>query len=169
MLPDIWNTGVCFVVLCIMKSVDDLKLLINNEEKWMEITLSLDRYTIMEHVSQQAGEFRMAEMYFLLKGMEPERWQAVEVKITLEWLADMGLVKRKLVKAGHGQKWLFYQACYDYEFLFSRTELFCDMKIVKYKCRGNVERIRCLLAQINEKAYRKREIKPCKYIFFAGL
>ena len=135
----------------------------------MEIILSLDRYTIMEQVSQQASEFRMADMYFLLKRLEPERWRAIEVKITLEWLADMGLVKRKLVKAGRGQKWLFYQACYDYEFLLNRAELFCDMQAVKYKCQGNTERIRYLFAQINEKAYRKREFKPCKYLFAIGL
>ena len=115
----------------------------------MEITLSLDRYTIMEHVSAQASEFipvskmicqqitaivkveanhlankyareyRMADMYYLLKELEPEKWQAKDVKVTLEWLADMGLVKRK--------------------------------EIVKYKCYGFVEKIRYLHAQINEK------------------
>ena len=135
----------------------------------MEITLSLDRYTIMEQVSQQASEFRMADIYFLLKRLEPERWRAIEVKITLEWLADMGLVKRKLVKAGRGQNWLFYQACYDSEFLFSRAELLYDMQAVKYTCQGNAERIRYLFAQINEKAYRKKELKPCKYLFAIGL
>lgn len=117
----------------------------------MEITLSLDRYTIMEHVSAQDSDFRMADMYYLLKELEPEKWQAKDVKVTLEWLADMGLAKRKLVKASHRQKYLFYQACYDYEFLLSRTELLCDMEAVKYKCYGFAEKIRYLHAQINEK------------------
>lgn len=117
----------------------------------MEITLSLDRYTIMEQVSKQASEFRMADMYHLLKKLEPEKWQAKDVKITLEWLADMGLAKRKLLNGRHRQKLLFYQTCYDYEFLLSRTEQLCDMEIVKYKCYSLVEKIRYLHAQINEK------------------
>lgn len=117
----------------------------------MEITLSLDRYTIMEHVSKQANEFRMADMYHLLKKLEPEKWQAKDVKITLEWLADMGLAKRKLLNGEYRQKLLFYQACYDYEFLLSRTEPLCDMEIVKYKCYSFAEKIRYFHAQINEK------------------
>lgn len=131
----------------------------------MEIELSLDRYTIMKHVSQQAGKFRMAEMYHLLKGLEPDRCRPVEVKITLEWLADMGLVKREMVKAGHGQRWLFYRARYDYEFLLSRTKPDGEMDIVKYKCQGKAERLRYLFAQINEKAYRKQELMSYKYLF----
>ncbi len=122
----------------------------------MEITISRDRYAIMEYVSKQPGEFRMAEMYHLLRDLEPEKWQARDVKITLEWLADMGLVKRKLVKAGPGQKWLYYQACFDPEFLRSRTEILSDQEIVKYECRGFAEKIRYLNAQKNEKLiYRK--------------
>lgn len=117
----------------------------------MEITLSLGRYTIMEHVSKQANEFRMADIYHLLKMLEPEKWQAKDVKITLEWLADMGLVKRKLLNGEYRQKFLFYQACYDYEFLLSRTEQLSDMEIVKYKCYSFVEKIRYLYAKINEK------------------
>ena len=66
----------------------------------MEIILSLDKYTIMEQVSKQASAFRMADMYHLLKKLEPEKWQAKDVKITLEWLADMGLAKRKLLNGG---------------------------------------------------------------------
>ena len=33
----------------------------------MEVVLDSDRYVIMEYVSQQAEEFRFAEMYYLLK------------------------------------------------------------------------------------------------------
>lgn len=73
----------------------------------MEITLSLDRYTIMEHVSKQASEFRMADMYHFLKKLESEKWQAKDVKITLEWLADMGLAKRKLLNGEYRKNCCF--------------------------------------------------------------
>lgn len=115
------------------------------------------------------GDFRMADIYFLFKGREAERWRAIEVKMILEWLTDTGLAKRKLVKAGRGQKWLFYRACYAYEFLLGRTELFCDIQAVKYKCQGHAVGIRYLFVQINEKAYCKRELEPCRYLFGIGL
>lgn len=96
--------------------------MIMSGEIWTEVILSVDRYIIMECVSQQTKEFRFAEMYYLLKKNDSERWQAKNVKITLEWLADMGLVRRKMVKVKPGQTWLFYQSRFDYGFLLSRLK-----------------------------------------------
>ena len=64
---------------------------IMNKEIRVEIMLSTDRYIIMEYVSRQVKEFRLAEMYDLLKKQDSQKWKAKEVKISLEWLADMGL------------------------------------------------------------------------------
>ena len=103
----------------------------------------------MECVSRQTKEFRFAEIYYLLKKLDPERWQAEEVKITLEWLADMGLVRRKIVKTR-----LFYQSCFDYSFLLSRIKqkgsIHCAEPSV-YICKGIFEKIRYKYASIKER------------------
>lgn len=120
----------------------------------MEVMISCDRYMIMEYVSRQTKKFRLAEMYFLLKKISPGTCNAEYVKLTLEWLADMGLVKKIMIKVKPGQKWLYYQACYDYEFLQSRiknsSERQCAEQI-KYVCCGLMEKFRCRYAEIKEK------------------
>lgn len=73
----------------------------------MEVALDPDRYEIMIYIAGRTEEFRLAELYYLLKKQDPQKWKAKEVKISLEWLADMGLIKRKTVKASPGQAWLF--------------------------------------------------------------
>lgn len=119
-----------------------------------EVILSADRYIIMENVSRQTNEFRFAEMYYLLKKINPRKWQAKEVKITLEWLADMGLIRRKTVKVKPGQKWLFYQPCMDYIFLKSRIksgggENCAETRV--YICEGIIEKLRYKYACIMER------------------
>lgn len=47
---------------------------------YMEVVLDSDRYVIMEYVSQQAEEFRSAEMYYLLKKQDSPKWEAEEIK-----------------------------------------------------------------------------------------
>lgn len=88
----------------------------------MEVVLDPDRYDIMVYISSQTKEFRLAELYYLLKKQDPQKWETKEVKISLEWLADMGLIKRKTVKVNPGQAWLFYQPCFDHAFLHSRIK-----------------------------------------------
>ena len=120
----------------------------------MEVMLSADRYIIMENVSRQTNEFRFAEMYNLLKKIDLGRWKAKEVKITLEWLADMGLIKRKTVKASPGQAWLFYQPCFDHAFLHSRIKPEGSGNRAEtrvYICRGIIEKLRYKYACIMER------------------
>ncbi len=126
-------------------------------EIWTEVALSADRQIIMECVSQQKKEFRFAEIYFLLKKNDSERWQAKDVKIALEWLADMGLVRRKIVKAMLGQKWLFYQSRFDHGFLLSHLKQercgHC-MEDRIYICRVKFEILRYKYACIKERLNR---------------
>lgn len=120
----------------------------------MEVMISCDRYMIMEYVSRQTKKFRLAEMYFLLKKISPGTCNAEYVKLTLEWLADMGLVKKIMIKVKPGQKWLYYQACYDYEFLQSRIKNSSERQCaepVTYVCCGLPEKVRCRCAEIKEK------------------
>lgn len=123
-------------------------------EVWTEVMLNENRYIIMECVSKQTKEFRFAEMYYLLKKIDAGRWQAEDVKITLEWLADMGLVRRKMVKVKPGQTWLFYQSRFNYGFLLGRLKQegggHCMGDRV-YICRGNIEKLRYKYACIKER------------------
>lgn len=125
-----------------------------NKEIRVEIMLSTDRYIIMEYVSRQVKEFRLAEMYDLLKKQDSQKWKAKEVKISLEWLADMGLIKRKTVKVKPGQAWLFYQPCFDHDYLLSRIKPEdrgnCTETRV-YICRGIIEKLRYKYACIMER------------------
>lgn len=123
----------------------------------MEVMISCDRYMIMAYVSRQTKKFRFAEMYFLLKKISPGTYNAEYVKLTLEWLADMGLVKKIMIKVKPGQKWLYYQACYDYEFLQSRIKNSSERQSaeqIKYVCRGLLEKFRCRYAKVKEKINR---------------
>ena len=122
----------------------------------MEVALNSDRYVIMEYISSQTKEFRLAELYYLLKKQDPQKWKAKEVKISLEWLADMGLVRRKMVKVKRGQTWLFYQSRFDYSFLLSRLKQESGghcMEDRVYVCRGNIEKLRykyaCIMERLN--------------------
>ncbi len=120
----------------------------------MEVVLGAERYMIMECVSRQTKEFRFAEMYYLLKKIDSGRWQARDVKITLEWLADMGLVSRKKVKVKPGQTWLFYQPCFDHGFLLSRINPESGGSCTEarvYICRGTIEKLRYKYACIKER------------------
>lgn len=120
----------------------------------MEVVLDSDRYVIMEYVSQQAEEFRFAEMYYLLKKQDSPKWEAKEVKISLEWLADMGLIKRKTVKVKLGQTWLYYQPCFDYAFLSGRIKPKggrTRTEARSYICRGMIEELRYKYACIMER------------------
>ncbi len=128
--------------------------MIMNREIEMEVKISADRYTIMQGVSRQKKEFRFAEMYYLLKGIDAARWQAKEVKLSLEWLADMGLIKRKIVKEKPGQSWLFYQPCFDDAFLHSRIRLKISGKRSEtrvYICKGMIEKLRYKYACMRER------------------
>ena len=126
----------------------------------MEIMITPERYKVMKYVSQQKQAFRLAEMYYLMKRIDSEKWQAGELKIILEWLADMGLIKRKFVKAGRGQSWLYYQSCFDTMFLLERTknesEIHC-IKSISYLCCGVMEKLRYQYACIKEKINRASE------------
>ena len=50
----------------------------------MEVELEPDRYEIMTYIAGRTDEFRLAELYYLLKKQEPQKWKAKEVKISLE-------------------------------------------------------------------------------------
>lgn len=120
----------------------------------MEVLLDSDRYVIMEYVSQQAEEFRFTEMYYLLKKQDSPKWKAKEVKISLEWLADMGLIKRKTVKVKPGQTWLYYQPCFNYAFLSGRIKPEGEgtrTEAMSYICRGIIEKLRYKYACIMER------------------
>lgn len=133
----------------------------------MEIMLSQDRYTVMEYVSQQTEKFRFAELYYLLKKLDPDT-NAEDVKITLEWLVDMDLVKRIFVKVSHGQKWLYYRPRYDYGFLLSRIRLDSESQYagaVKYRCYGLAEEIRYQYAGIKEKINHINVYPPYNFPF----
>lgn len=122
-----------------------------------EVALSLDKYLIMECVSQQADAFRFAELYHMLKRMDPDRWRACDVKIMLEWLADMDLIKRKRVKVRSGQTWLFYQPGFDESFLHSRIKYGKDgngLESRVYLCQGMLEILRYRYASIKERLNR---------------
>jgi len=128
--------------------------MITGRETGMEVVLGADRYMIMEWVSRQEKQFRFAELYYLLKKAGLVRWQARDVKITLEWLADMGLVRRKKVKEKPGQRLLFYQPCFDHDFLPGRIKPEDGgncMEAGVYICRGTIEILRYKYACIKEK------------------
>lgn len=66
----------------------------------------------------------------------------------------MGLVKKIMIKVKPGQKWLYYQACYDYEFLQNRIKDSSKKPCaepVTYVCCGLPEKVRCRCAEIKEK------------------
>ncbi len=120
----------------------------------MEVVLDPDRFVIMEYVLSQTKEFRFAELYHLLKKQDPQKWKAKEVKISLEWLADMGLIRRKMVKVGPGQKWLFYQPCLDYVFplIHIKPEGSGNCAETRvYICSGIIEKLRYKYACIRER------------------
>lgn len=126
----------------------------------MEVELDPDRYDIMAYISGQKKEFRFAELYHLLKKHDPQKWEAKEVKISLEWLADMGLIKRKTVKVNPGQAWLFYQPCFDHDFLYNRIKPEGSGSCAEtrvYICRGIIEKLRykyaCIMERYNRAAW----------------
>ncbi len=123
----------------------------------MEVALDPDRYEIMTCIAGRTEEFRLAELYYLLKKQNPQKWKAKEVKISLEWLADMGLIKRKTVKASPGQAWLFYQPCFDHAFLHSRIKPEGSGNRAEtrvYICRGIIEKLQYKYACIMERYHR---------------
>ena len=89
--------------------------LIFGKDTVMDIILNQDRYTVMEYVARQTEKFRFAEIYHLIKKFVPGT-DVEELKITMEWLADMGLVKRIFVKISPWQEWLYYKSHYDHVF-----------------------------------------------------